>query len=180
MTNLPELLSEDRTPSGKWANWHDRVAERLAGSSSPKIDRLVGVDSSWALLGWAEMTASRAVQTGDSSLLRLGIAAVALVDACGALDGRDVRVVGGLLRRACDLLGLAVEDEVQTASQLVVVGGRRHHLFEWLAAASPTSNTLHEEIGEGESFAFERKSHSIDVERLQARFGARPPGHRRD
>lgn len=173
---LSELLAEDHTSNGEWALWHDRVAEYLANPPAETVHRVDGVGPSWALLGWAEMAASRAVRMDDSSLLRLGIAAVALVDEWGAVDGRDARVVGGLLRRVCDLLGLGIGDETQAASRLLVVVGVGNRLFEWLAAASPTSNLLHEEIGEGASFTFARKPNSIDIHRLQARFGRSPTG----
>lgn len=176
MTVLAELLAEHRTSAkGDWGCWHERVAEQLAGSSRERIE---GEDARpfWIGLGWAEVAASRAVRREDRSLLRLAIAALALVDEAGVIDGRDVRVVGGLLRRACELLGLSIDKEIRAARLLPAVADLDSPFFGWLSAASPTMNTLHEEVGEGASFAFIRKPHSIDIGRLQARFG-RPSGN---
>lgn len=177
MTLLTDLLSEDPgSPEGEeWGRWFQQVADQMRKPSAALV-QCDDADPMWQALAWAEVAVSLAVQERDESLLRLAAAALALVDSTEVLDPRDVRVVGGLLRRAFDILSLDVDEEIQRSRRLPVLAGRGSDFFDWLYAAKSDQNALHEEVGEGASFSFRRKPSSIDIERLQEQFGKRMDG----
>lgn len=171
MRRLAALLDEHPGVTvGGWGSWHDRVAHHLAG---PRGATLEGEDAElvWVALGWVELSASRVVQTMDDGLLRLGIAFLAVIDDAEVLDRRDVQVVGGLLRRACELIGSRIEVEVEAVRLLPHRGVGGSAVLDWLGQTPPPLNTLHAEVGEGSSFLFVREPTSADVELLEAWFG---------
>ena len=106
----------------------------------------------------------------DPALLRTSIALLVVLDEASVLDGRDVRVVAGLLRRASELIGCDLADEVRVGRTLPFASEGDCPLLAWLTGPGPHANTLHEEVGEGTTFTFVRKPDSVDVDRLRLRW----------
>lgn len=160
------LRGSDGTARGR-VQWHDQVASQLE-SSLQRLDLSEDVDLAWSLLGWAELCASRTVQTKDPAVLRLGIEVLAFIDSSQVLDGRDVRVVGGLFCRACELTGIDLPSETSNGDR---GSGGSSPILDWLQRSSGSKNTLHHEVGKREDFWFVRRSTSVDLGRLLAEFG---------
>ena len=121
--HLEDLLSaHDGAMQDGWGTWHTDVAESLSGSAEVNVDHKES-GFFWKLLSWAEIATSEAVRRQDISLARVALVALVLADSAGVLDRRDIRVVGGLLRRTADLLDLNVSHEVDAVRTSPVIAG---------------------------------------------------------
>jgi|GEM_PF-6905188 len=80
----------------------DALGVRIADGCREAV---IGRRPSWALLGWCENATSTAVRSQDSHLLELVTIALSLLSS-RHIDHREVLLVGALVRRAVELLGL--------------------------------------------------------------------------
>jgi hypothetical protein len=106
-------------------------------------------DRGWTLLGWCENAASVAVRTSDPELLELCVVGLSLVP-LRHVDPREVKLVGSLVRRAAELLGLNwPEFRERFAANATLVR---------LADGFPTDVSAggHQEHGNGPTFRFEK------------------------
>ena len=82
------------------------------------------------------------------------------------LDRRDIAVVAALLRRGADLVGLNYVESVTEGCSWAEEGLGRTALDLLMHAPTSTSAT-HVEIGDGATFAFERRPPDFDVADLE-------------
>lgn len=162
MSHLDVVLSEwHESSAGKWDDWHESVRSHLKDSSvQPSI---LTKQTAWILTGWSEQAASRAVQTGHSQLIIMGVDALAMVDDTKLLDQRDLLAVVGLLKRSAALLNL-------TPKALYLAPLRESSsespIVEAFRFMPERENLGHVETGEGPSFQFVRKQTNFDEGRI--------------
>lgn len=116
---LPNLVrgmmsSEDPT---RWSKTHDRISYRLV--RAPDDRKPVGeVEVASALLMWADLAASRAVSTGDRTLIRSALTALALTEQSALIDREWVAGAAGIVRRSMETLGLEQLEYVDSVVRL--------------------------------------------------------------
>lgn len=122
---------------------------------APKLDvrRSMTNERSWAIVGWAEGTASLAVRWKDRELLVLGLVGLSLFGS--DFDDRDAQLVYPLFARAAELVGADIVDVTGTAAEMADSVGRRWLLDRLKALPSRLPGT-HRESGSGDKFSFER------------------------
>lgn len=121
-----------------------------------------------ALLWWVEETASRIVTERRSKLVELAAFAMSLLEA-SPLDRRDVMVVATVVRRASALAGLPYSRSVRRGcSQAGALGTSCER---WLTQITDDISSSYEEVGSGRSVEFRRRPSTIDVARLERKFG---------
>ena len=106
-------------------------------------------DHGWVLLGWCENAASIAVRTSDLELLETAVFGLSLVPR-RQIDRRDVLLVGALIRRAVELLGVRWDDFRRRFDDSRLLLGL---IDEFPPQVSPVS---HRELGSGSLFRFEK------------------------
>lgn len=158
--------------------WLDEVERSLAAQPQAWLEEVgpevredgLAKDRAWVLLSWVEDAASRIASERRSELVELAAFAMSLLEA-SPLDRRDVMVVAMLVRRASTLAGLPFPSLVRRGCARAGVLGASCE--QWLLRITDATPSTHEESGEGRIFVFRRKPSTIDVERLEQRFGRR-------
>lgn len=135
---------------GRQNSWNLRMRTAISElSASGSTDLDLDQDRSWALLGWCEGATSTAVQTDDLSLLEVCVIGLSLVPT-RFIDRREVELVGSLVRRSVELLGIRWVEFRQRFA------GSRSLLELLDGFPSEVSAASHREIGTGPTFRFEK------------------------
>lgn len=170
MTGLPSLLDAPSPVGldklgGKWDQAILAACEQftlLDRTAKARVRRAINRDRSWALIGWSEGMASFGVRIRSRDVLVLGLVGLSLFDQSD-IDTRDAEIVYELFVRAAELILVDPSLVVKTASGLTDPPGRA-----WLLDRMPSRGvgvpSTHDEIGEGEDFAFHRREIEFDPE----------------
>jgi hypothetical protein len=149
--------SDPEHPEGAWEqamasgvrSWMDAGPE-----GRQAVRAAIDQDRSWALLSWAELTATLAVRRRDRGLLVLAASGLSLFNP-SAIDARDAQVVLQVIARAAELVGTDRASVIREAADASDAEGGR-----WLLAVLPPPEvglpSTHEEVGQGDTFAFRR------------------------
>jgi hypothetical protein len=129
-----------------------------------EVDRLSD-DRAWTLLSWIESSATRLVRARSGSTLAVAAFGTSLLMRSW-LDRRDIAVVAALLRRGADLVGLNYIERVAEGCSWAAEGLGRAAL-DLLMRAPASASYTHVEIGDGVTFAFERRPPDFDVADLE-------------
>ena len=138
-------------PDAERAEWR-LLLQRLLIVGGPGFSdrRALSVDRAWTLLGWCEEAASESIRERDAVLLEACTRGLLVLDADRAIDTRELLLVGSLIRRAVELLGL---DWLRFQRGLASDAGQLLFLGRFPASVSGAS---HRESGSGSDFRFVR------------------------
>lgn len=152
MTALDEVLDawKPGIPINQQGGWAQAVGSALdARMSVPTSDVVVGQDRAWTLLGWCENSATEAVRGSDLHLLELAVFGLGLVSQA-EVEGREVLLVGSLLRRAAKLIGVSWNEFCQRFAGDDALSKLLNEFPPKVSLAS------HREEGSGQNFRFEK------------------------
>lgn len=131
-------------------SWDQRLRSALTEQwAAPSADVDLDQDRGWALLGWCEGAASTAVRSSDLKLLELSVFGLSLVPR-RHIDCREVALVGSLVRRAVEFLGVRWNVFRRRFA------GNRSLLDLLDEFPREVSTASHREIGTGPAFRFEK------------------------
>ncbi len=119
LANIVRSMMKGDDPC-RWSRTHDRISYRLV--RAPDDRKPVGeIETASALLMWADLAASRAIATGDRTLVRSALTALALTEQSGLVDRERIAVAAEVVRRSIETLGLETLEVIDSVVRLPFV-----------------------------------------------------------
>lgn len=137
-------------PERERSSWTERLGRVLLLVAEDGSPERLGVDQSWILLGWCEEMASAAVRASDPEMLVSATSGLLVLASRGAIDLREVLLVGALVRRAVAIVGC---DWERFCSGMSLSANDERVVERFPQSVSLAS---HREVGSGAAFRFVR------------------------